>query len=187
MLSKESKIRVLENFYGLDYVLFGKPVQKVEACCPELASEYVKVKGALLSVFIEMLKLVEHNPIDVLEEAIDSSHLRAMARESAVVARAVSEELIVTDKGRADIKSSLQEELNDDPSLDVDSLVKVKIREKAFSLAVDNLLVARTLEESDNVTALDEWEGRIVEEAYKVLRDSLVECAILILDDDDLS
>ena len=33
MLQKESKIRVLENFYSLDYVFFGKPVQKMKGCC----------------------------------------------------------------------------------------------------------------------------------------------------------
>jgi len=27
-LSKESKIRVLEDFYAIDYVFFGKPAKK---------------------------------------------------------------------------------------------------------------------------------------------------------------
>jgi len=46
MLSTESKIRVLENFYALDYVFFGKPVQEVEFCCPLVKEEYLSVKGA---------------------------------------------------------------------------------------------------------------------------------------------
>ena len=39
MLLKESKIRVLENFYALDYVFFGKSVNKVDTCCPLVREE----------------------------------------------------------------------------------------------------------------------------------------------------
>ena len=53
-LKKESKIRVLENFYSLDYVLFGKPVSKVDICCPVFVEEYLSIKGALMSLVIEM-------------------------------------------------------------------------------------------------------------------------------------
>ena len=59
------------------------------------------------------------------------------------------------------------------------------IREKAFSLAVDNLLIARVLSESLNMKALNTFEGRIVEDSYKVLRDNLCETANLILDNDE--
>ena len=51
MLSKESKIKILENFYGLDYVFFGKPVKEIQTCCAALVEDYVSVKGALMSVF----------------------------------------------------------------------------------------------------------------------------------------
>ncbi len=54
MLQKESKIRVLENFYGLDYVFFGKPVQKMQGCCEALAEDYMTIKGAFMSLMIEM-------------------------------------------------------------------------------------------------------------------------------------
>ena len=60
MLSKESKIRVLENFYAIDYIFFGKPLKKVTSCCPLIKEDYLSIKGALMSVFIEMAKMVEH-------------------------------------------------------------------------------------------------------------------------------
>jgi len=62
MLTKESKIRALENFYALDYTFFGKPINKVETCCPLVKEEYLSIKGAFLSVFIEMIRLVDHSP-----------------------------------------------------------------------------------------------------------------------------
>ena len=75
MLSKESKIRVLENFYALDYVFFGKSVAQVESCCPLVKEEYLAIKGALLSVFVEMLKLVGHTP-EAIEEHVRSEERR---------------------------------------------------------------------------------------------------------------
>ena len=188
MLSKESKIRVLENFYAIDYVFFGKPVSRVETCCPLVKEEYLSVKGALMSVFIEMAKLVEHKP-KVIKESVDSKVLMKSARSSAKIARENSQKIVSTEKARKNIKESLKEALKEDANLSVTGLVEKAIRTKAFSLAVDNLLIARSLKESKNVKALNEWEGRIVEDSYKVLRDSVVEAAYQILyteDEEDL-
>ena len=180
MLSKESKIRVLENFYALDYVLFGKPLSEALNCCPIIKEEYLSVKGALLSVVIEMLKLVNHSPVAITEK-IDSEAIIVLAKESAKIARENSQKIVKSAKSRMNIKSSLREELEKDNTIDVSIVVEEKIREKAFSLAVDNLIVARIISESDNYNSLNEWSGKIIEDSYKILRDSLVESAISIL------
>lgn len=184
MLSKESKIRVLETFYGIDYVLFGKPVAKVPNCCPVIKEEYLSIKGALLSVYIEMLKLMNHNP-EVLEEKVSSKELSKMAKESAKASRFASQKVVTTEKARTDIKNELKRALKENKELDVSSLVETKIREKAFRLALDNLLVARALQEAKDLDAMNSWTGRIVEDSYKILRDNLCETAIMILDDDE--
>lgn len=182
MLSKESKIRVLENFYGLDYIFFGKSLLKVENCCPIVKEEYMSVKGALLSVFIEMLKLVDHKPA-IIDEKLATKDIHRLAREGARFARKVSKKIVTTEKARIDIKADLKQNLKEDKDLDVTSMVEIKIREKAFRLAVDSLLVARTLQESENVKTLNTWEGKIIEDSYKILRDGMCEAATLILDD----
>jgi len=184
MLSKESKIRVLENFYGLDYIFFGKPLKEVESCCPLIKEDYLSIKGALLSVFVEMLKLVEHSPNPVGEH-VRTSKLLEMARHGAINAREAARRVVATEKARRDIKLELRQVVEEGDKVDVSSLVETMIREKAFRLAVDNLLVARILSESLNMNALNTFEGRIVEDSYKVLRDNLCETANLILDSDD--
>ena len=183
MLSKESKIRVLETFYGVDYVLFGKPLTKVPNCCPVIKEEFLSIKGALLSVYIEMLKLLDHNP-EILEEKITSKTLVSMAKESAKTSRFASQKVVTTEQARKDIKNELKEALKEDKDLDVPKLVETKIREKAFRLALDNLLVARALHEAKNLDSMNSWTGRIVEDSYKILRDNLCETAIMILDDE---
>jgi len=180
MLSKESKIRVLENFYALDYVFFGKPLSEVENCCPIIKEEYLSVKGALSSVVIEMLNLVKHSP-QKLTENVKSSDLQKLAKKSAMIARENSMKIVKSEKSRMNIKTSLKEELQKDDTIDVSTVVEEKIREKAFSLAVDNLIIARILGESKNYKNLNDWTGKIIEDSYKILRDSLVESALSIL------
>ena len=184
MLSKESKIRVLENFYGLDYVFFGQPLREVQSCCPLIKEDYLSVKGALLSIFIEMLKLVDHNPEPITIQ-VETSHLREEARYSAESARQAAQKVVMTEKARNDIKAELRLTIEEGMEVNIPALVEEKIREKAFSLAVDNLMVARILPESLDMNALNKFEGKIIEDSYKVLRDNLCETANLILDSDE--
>ena len=183
MLSKESKIRVLENFYGIDYVFFGKPVAKVNNCCPVVKEEYVSIKGALLSVFVEMLRLMDHSPKPI-KEKVTSKALTTLARQSAKNSRFASQKIVTTEAARKDIKVELKEVLNKNSKADVNKLVETKIREKAYRLAIDNLLVARALTEAKNVKSLNEWTGKIIEDSYKILRDNLCETAMMILYDE---
>lgn len=183
MLSKESKLRVLENFYGIDYAIFGKPLDKVTTCCPVLKEEYISVKGALLSVFVEMLKLIEHSP-EKITEKVDTTQLKKLAKESAKGSRNAAKQVVTTEQARADIKNELKEAMEKDSSVDASKLVESKIKEKAYRLAIDNMLVARALQESKQIANLNEWTGKIIEDSYKILRDNLCELAMLIMDDE---
>jgi hypothetical protein len=183
MLLKESKIKVLEAFYGIDYALFGKSLKNVDNCCPVIKEEYVSIKGALLSVYIEMLKLMEHTP-EPLDEKVSMKEMIKNAKVSASMARNAAAKVVTTERARADIKAELKEALAENKGLDVTVLVESKIREKAFRLAVDNILVAQSLKEAKNLDNMKNWEGEIIEDSYKILRDSLCETAMMILDDE---
>jgi len=186
MLHKESKIRVLENFYALDNVFFGKPIQKMKSCCEALAEDYMTVKGAFMSLMIEMYGIIDHSP-NVIENKIQTKDLRVQARESAKIARKNAQSLVETDQGRADVKAALKESLELNEDLNIEDEVRETIRKKAFGLAVDNLLIGRALVESKSAEKLNEWDGQIVEDAYKVLRDNLVESALFILEANELT
>lgn len=182
MLLKETKIRVIENFYALDYIFFGRPLKRVNVGCPFCKEDYLSIKGALTSVIIEMLRLVNHTP-ESLNEVITSKDIMKNARESANISRENSKKIVISKKARDNIKASLSEAITEDNDVDICALTEQKIREKAFKLAVDNLLVARIIEESKDFKELNEWSGKIIEDSYKILRDSLVESASAVLDD----
>lgn len=181
MLRKESKIRVLENFYAIDYVFFGKPLAKIDSCCPLVKEEYLSIKGALMSVFIEMLKMVDHRP-KPLKEFVDSNALASLSKRTAGIAREAAGRIISTPKSRKNIKESVTEFVSDHKKANISKVIEQKITEKAFAIAIDALLIGRTLNESKKYDALNEWEGRILEDSYKILRDNLVETAYQILD-----
>ena len=185
MLLKESKIKVLENFYGLDYIFFGRPVSEISTCCPLVKEEYLSIKGALMSVFVEMLKLMEHSP-DEDTNRLTSKELMAEARAAAQLSRNEAERVVSSEKSRNDIKVSVREAMVGGSDVDVSMIVESKIREKAFSLAVDHLLIGGVVNESINLEDMDSWEGEIIEDSYKILRDNLVEAAHDILYNDDI-
>ena len=185
MLLKESKIKVLENFYALDYIFFGRPVSEVSSCCPLVKEEYLSIKGALMSVFLEMLRLMEHAP-DENANRLTSTELMAEARAAAQLSRNEAERIVSSEKSRDDIKISVRESMVGAKDVDISDLVESKNREKAFSLAVDHLLIGGTINEAAAADQMSSWEGEIIEDSYKILRDNLVEAAHDIIYDDDV-
>jgi hypothetical protein len=183
MLTKESKVKVLENFYALDFIFFGKPLTEVANCCPLLKEDYLSIKGALLSVFLEMMNLIDYRP-KTMTERVNTKSLVKLAIESAKASRYAAQRTVQTEKARIDIKNEIKVAVAEEKKIDISALVEDKIREKAYRLAVDNLLVAKTLMESTNYKALNSWTGRIIEDSYKVLRDNLCESAGIIIESD---
>ncbi len=186
MLSKESKIQVLENFYGLDYVFFGVPLKELDYCCPALAEEYVNLKGAMMSVFIEMLKTMEHQP-DAITEKTSIAKVRENASRSADNSKFASSKLMQTEAARTSIKDSLIENIaaedGEGEEINPQDFVEFQIKTKSYALAIDNLMLAKPLSEAKNVQAMLGFEGQLLEDSYKILRDGLCECALIIIED----
>lgn len=185
-LSKETKIRILEDFYALDYILFGKPFKSIKlkesdcSICNEiLEEEYISTKAALLGTLIDMYKLIEHSPSKI-EPKIDPKVLNKMACESAKIARKNASILIRTPKGRNSIKSQFVNTVTENTNIDITTEVEKTIRAKAYSISIDNLLISRAVSESTEYKEMDSYMGRIIEDAYKILRDSLVETSLEI-------
>lgn len=186
-LSKESKIQVLENFYGLDYVFFNKPLKELDYCCPALAEEYVNLKGALMSIFVEMLKVMEHSP-DPISETLTVAQIRENASQSADKARFASAKLMQTEAAKESIKNSLMESIaseDEESEIEPAHFAEFQIKQKSYALAVDNLLLAKPLSEAQDVKAMVGFEGKLLEDSYKLLRDGLCECVMIILDDEE--
>jgi Leu/Phe-tRNA-protein transferase len=67
--------------------------------------------------------------------------------------------------------------------IDISKFTKKKIKENAYSIAIDNMFIAKAITESENYDKLNEWEGKILEDSYKILKNGLIEWVVTILDD----
>lgn len=178
-LTKESKIRVLESFYALDHIFFGDHASNVKESLSEVGKtmyeEYQTSKGALLTITVEMFNLLGHKPESITEN-VDTKSLKEMAQESSNIAKKNARKILESSKGQQFIKEEVKQAQNANED-NISSIVDQKVNEVSKQISVDNLLVARTLHESETPDKLNEWEGEILEDAYKVLRDHVIEVA----------
>jgi len=180
MLKKESKIRILENFISLDYLLLGKTIHEMNVPL-ELAQQYIELKGALSSAMIEMYELIEHSPKEITD-IITESDIRQNAMKNAIQARKNVKHLLTSDDGKANIISTVFEAVKLSENEQVDEIVNFTIQEKALQLGIDNMLIARSIQESKCIEKLNDFDGRLLEDTYKALRNSLIETALEILE-----
>lgn len=179
MISTKSKQRILENFYTIDLILLGKPLTEVkeEVCCPFFIEEYLQLKGALLSTISEIYNMIGHEP------RRSNKSLKEMQENAIISARAskkAAKKLLMTESGTELVQTILNESMSMNKDVNPEEIIPGIIQEKAYSLALDNLLIGKTVTESKNFTSLNTWNGRVYEDSYKKLRGMLVESAIFI-------
>jgi hypothetical protein len=182
MLPAESKLKILENFYGLDLAIFRKPLSSVETCCPILKEEYTIAKGALLSLMIEMLDYLEHKPEQITEKEVpDTTGLQKLALESARVAIDKAKKEMLTESSKQSILKSVTESVQrlktDKENVDLESLMNESVKNKILKTSVDNLLLLDALKECNSRDNIRTAKGQTLFEAYRVLRDNLISVA----------
>jgi len=182
MLNKESKIRILESFVALDYLFFGKPIHEMKIQ-KDLMQQYFELKGSLCSSLIEMYSFIKHTPKPI-EKVLNESDIKQFAVKTAITARKNVRQLLTCDEGKNNVINTVFEsiKLSEGENISVDEVVNFSIQEKAFQLGLDNMLIARALNESDNANELESVTGTLLEDTYKILRNSLIETALEILE-----
>jgi len=185
MLANEAKVKIIENFYAIDYILLGKKLSEVEVCCPVFQEEYVTIKGNLLSVLGEMYRLVEYSPKINKDFSIKRKSL--IENASKIASNCINEsKKILKNEGSKDyirerIRQIIKE--NKDSEIEPEKIVEHEILFKSFGIALDNLLIKSMLNESKDYKQINEWEGRILEDSYKFLKEELINTAIFIIKD----
>jgi len=180
MLSKESKLRILENFVAIDYLFFGKSIHEMNVD-KELMQQYFELKGALCSALVETYSFVKHAP-NKIEKILQENDIKKLAVNSAVTARKNVKQLLVCEEGKVNVVNAVFEAVKLSESENVDSVVNFTIQEKAFQLGLDNMLIARAFNESENISEIDTFSGQLLKDTYKVLRNSLIETALEIIE-----
>jgi len=184
MLSPGSKAKILENFFGLDFAIFKKPLDKVEVCCPILKEEYTISKGALLSIMIEMFNYLEHN--SELRDDINISGLKKIALESAKISRKNASSIILSESSKKQMAEDIMKiitESSEEEKLSHEAVAESVMKKRLITRIIDDLVLMRPLTEcSKGKGGLRTGRGKELLETYTLLRDNLVKSVLEILE-----
>lgn len=181
-----AKMQVLENFYALDYAIFGRLNENVDVCCPILKEEYVRTKGALLSCVIDIYKNMEFAP-KAIYESISAAGIQSNATARAKQSRKNATNRILNETSKKRIKNAVQESIfavkkKMDDSV-ITNIIEGEIRKIGLERLTDDILIKNSLKESKNNSFLvDDKHGIAMMNAYKTLRENFIAAAISILE-----
>jgi len=170
----------MENFVSIDYICFGDLLKNLQTETNRDIREYMELKGSLCSILAEFYNLVGFEP-GMPAEKINSATLYENAKNNSIIARGNSKLIMESTGGKNQLQLKVGENIEQFSELDTEEIVNFTIHEKAMQIALDNLLIARMLNENEIVEKMQSFEGIILEDAYKTIRDSIVEKAIEII------
>ena len=179
-MKNSCKIRIMENFVSIDYICFGDLLKQVHNKTDRNIKEYMELKGALCSILSELYNFTGFNP-GMPKVKFNSTMLYEQAKSNAVIARKNSKLILESAGSKKHLQLKVGENIEQFPENDTNDTVDFTIHEKAIQIALDNLLIARSLTENDVIEKMQSFEGVMFEDAYKIIRDSLVEKAIEII------
>jgi len=185
MLNKSAKVKVIENYYALDFYFFGKKAEEMEgSCCEGILAEYKTYKSALMSVLIEFYKTINYSPNVGVKNI---QQLQENAVQNAKISRKISKTLLQHERSAADIKTKVMTKLSESSKKkepkEINKIVREATLTKQAQLGVDALLIAQSLLEAKKVEVLlkNDIDQQLLRESYKLLRDGLVDTARVVL------
>ena len=182
MLPAESKLKILESYYGLDLAIFKAPLDKVDTCCPVLKEEYVVAKGALLSLMVEMYDFLGHQPAVITEDQVpDKAGLQKLALESVKIANSKAKAALITEDSKKSIMKSISESAQlakkGKKNIDLETLLSENVKARMYKNSIDNLLLLETFKDCKSRDKIKTHRGKTLYEAYRILRDNLIRVA----------
>ena len=112
--------------------------------------------------------------INEISDLVESSKI------SAKIAIENTKKILNTKNGKKSLTEEVSRSLKNDEKQDLNDVIQEEIKRKAFSVAIDNIIIAKAIRETKDYKNLNSWKGGVLEEAYKTIRDNLIETSIII-------
>lgn len=160
---------VLEHWFGVDKILFGKSDPKKLLGETEYI-KYISTKSAFLSNLFEIYMKLEFNPGRTYGNV---NEMKEFAKHSASLAMLETKQLFDSEEVMTEIKNDISD------TAKIEGLTEAEVSSHVIgknykTIALDCLTVGKALEEACTV-CLNDWDGKIKLQAHKGLRDKLVE------------
>jgi hypothetical protein len=174
MKDKPCRACVIENlkkWYVIDSILLNEHANRVFLRGEDFR-QYTMMKAALLSNLYEYYQHVGYVP--KLEKLKNTKMVQESAVKLAKVGKASASKMLQNKSVKESIKHYLMKEAKEHKIKDYQDFSKKVISERFLRMSLDNVLIGLPLLESKNVKAATDFKGEILEEAYRVIRNSLV-------------
>ncbi len=170
------KIRVLESWYIIDSLLFSDHARNVikEG---SMFREYVSLKGAILSNLYEYYSHIDFNPVYGKAAPTSVRALTESAKINASKARKLSSNILKKEGIKEALKNRIAKESKVRKIKNIGKFTDKIITEKFIQIALDNALIGLPLLEAKNMKKCNDFKGQILEDAYKMMRNSIIEIA----------
>lgn len=171
-MNKSRKVATLEHWFGIDNILFGKNAKEV-ITSTELYEKYLVNKGAFLSNLYEIYDKLNYQP---KREYSDINEMVKTGYKNSADALKNAKTILESSNIRKIVKQEIKETsiLED---LDESDVARYVVRRRRNAVAIDAMVMEEALNDS-NSKALTDWQGEILVNAHKTLRDYLIEISI---------
>lgn len=170
-MSKSMKSEVLKHWFGIDSILFGK--KATDSLSEEDISKYLTTKGSLLSNLFEIYKKINFKTDKKFETVKDMvKEAFELAEVSKKRARELLESESVTKLVREEIK-----DIGSVESLSEKQVARYVILKRRNAVAMDSMMLENALTEEQK-KLLNDWQGKVLIDAHKTLRDNLIEISL---------
>jgi len=172
MKNRKLMTKILEHWYAIDSLLFNDHAKYVIKEGSKFR-EYITLKQATLSSLYEYYQHIKYNPI--IESTGSEKVLIENARKSAIYGKKLASNILNKESVRSALSKKILREAKENNIKDVDGYSSVVVREKFTQISIDNVLIGVPILECVCKECCNDIKGQVMEDAYKMLRNNLIE------------
>lgn len=170
-MSKTRKTSILEHWFGIDKILFGENAKN--SLSGEDYDRYCTTKGALLSNLHEIYKKMDYDPETTYQNVGEMAKASIATADTAM---SKAKKIIQTESVSKIVKQEIQEAGNLE-GLSEQEVARYVVLKRRNAVAMDAMLMgAPSLSEGKD--SLEDWQGKVLVDAHKTLRDALIDFSI---------
>ena len=162
----------LRNYYTVDSILLNEHA-KFHFKNNDDFNDYVSIKAAMLSTLFEFYQHIGYVPVEKLKFE-NSKQLAESAVVYAKKSKALAANMIQKPAFIQEIKNQVREGVRQNKVSDVKGFSRKVVTERFNRMCLDNVLIGIPMLEAKHPEKAKDFKGKILEEAYMTMRNSLI-------------
>jgi putative cell wall-binding protein len=172
MSTSGRKTVILEHWFGIDRVLFGGDAK--DYLSEDSLNMYCASKGAFLTNLYEIYLKLGYDP------DIKFKNTKEMSESSQVLAEQALEsanKIMMKENVGTIVKKEIQEAGHLE-GLEESEIARYIIKKRRNAIAIDAMTVGSLIKENASKIDKDDWQSKVLLDAHKTIRDSLIDISL---------